>query len=262
MAEELDLPQHVLRFWETRFAQIRPMKRGGGRRYYRPDDVDLLRGIRRLLYGEGYTIKGVQRILKEQGLRHVAAFGQNGVLDPVPRGVALDADDEDDFAGLPDDPHGAGGHEPAALRPERRDDAATSSGHRREPVFQQRPAAASRAEPAPPLRAGHEPVPSVSNFPAAPPDEPDSFESFLPPLVGAGPAVPARGQGRSPADDPYRPVGVEARRDPQMRSDDLRGETAPPAPAPRARLSGDDLRILQTALAELLECKRLLDQSR
>ena len=67
VAEELDLPQHVLRFWETRFTQIRPMKRGGGRRYYRPDDVDLLRGIRHLLYGEGYTIRGVQRILKEQG---------------------------------------------------------------------------------------------------------------------------------------------------------------------------------------------------
>ncbi|MCC4245794.1 MerR family transcriptional regulator [Stappia indica] len=71
VADDLDLPQHVLRFWETRFAQIRPLKRGGGRRYYRPDDIDLLRGIRHLLYGEGYTIKGVQRILKEQGPRFV-----------------------------------------------------------------------------------------------------------------------------------------------------------------------------------------------
>src|SRR6202042_1630005 len=62
VADDLDLPQHVLRFWETRFAQIKPMKRGGGRRYYRPEDVDLLRGIRHLLYGEGYTIRGVQRI--------------------------------------------------------------------------------------------------------------------------------------------------------------------------------------------------------
>lgn len=72
VAEELKLPQHVLRFWETRFSQITPMKRGGGRRYYRPDDLSLLRGIRHLLYSEGYTIKGVQRILKEQGARHVA----------------------------------------------------------------------------------------------------------------------------------------------------------------------------------------------
>ena len=71
VAEDLDLPQHVLRFWETRFSQIKPMKRGGGRRYYRPDDIDLLRGIRHLLYDEGYTIKGVQKILKEQGERHV-----------------------------------------------------------------------------------------------------------------------------------------------------------------------------------------------
>jgi DNA-binding transcriptional MerR regulator len=72
VAEDLDLPQHVLRFWETRFTQIKPLKRGGGRRYYRPEDVDLLRAIRHLLYGEGYTIKGVQRILKEHGPRAVA----------------------------------------------------------------------------------------------------------------------------------------------------------------------------------------------
>ena len=61
VAQELDVPQHVLRFWESRFREIKPMKRGGGRRYYRPDDLDLLRGIRHLLYGEGYTIRGVQR---------------------------------------------------------------------------------------------------------------------------------------------------------------------------------------------------------
>jgi DNA-binding transcriptional MerR regulator len=76
VADELDLPQHVLRFWETRFAQIKPLKRGGGRRYYRPDDVDLLRGIRHLLYGEGYTIRGVQRILHEQGQRFVVSAGR------------------------------------------------------------------------------------------------------------------------------------------------------------------------------------------
>src|SRR5438309_9335242 len=74
VAQELDIPQHVLRFWETRFSQIKPMKRSGGRRYYRPDDVDLLRGIRRLLYGEGYTIRGVQRILKEHGVKAVQAL--------------------------------------------------------------------------------------------------------------------------------------------------------------------------------------------
>jgi DNA-binding transcriptional MerR regulator len=78
-AQELDVPQHVLRFWETRFAQVKPMKRGGGRRYYRPADVDLLKGIRVLLYGKGYTIRGVQRILREQGVAHVASIGRGDV---------------------------------------------------------------------------------------------------------------------------------------------------------------------------------------
>lgn len=71
VAVDLEVPKHVLRFWEGKFTQLRPLKRGGGRRYYRPEDVKLLRGIRQLLYGDGYTIKGVQRILREQGIRHV-----------------------------------------------------------------------------------------------------------------------------------------------------------------------------------------------
>ena len=72
VAEAMDLPQHVLRFWETRFPQIRPLKRAGGRRYYRPEDVERLKLIRRLLYDEGYTIKGVQKLFKEQGVQNVA----------------------------------------------------------------------------------------------------------------------------------------------------------------------------------------------
>ncbi len=79
VADGLSVPQHVLRFWETRFSQIRPMKRGGGRRYYRPNDVDLLKGIRQLLYGQGYTIRGVQRILKENGTAHVVAIGRGEI---------------------------------------------------------------------------------------------------------------------------------------------------------------------------------------
>jgi DNA-binding transcriptional MerR regulator len=71
VAETLDVPQHVLRFWETKFSQVRPMKRGGGRRYYRPEDIDLLRSIRNLLYDEGYTIKGVQKLLRDGGVRSV-----------------------------------------------------------------------------------------------------------------------------------------------------------------------------------------------
>ena len=69
VADELDVPQHVLRFWESKFAQVKPLKRGGGRRYYRPEDVELLRRIRALLYEDGYTIKGVQKLLRENGRR-------------------------------------------------------------------------------------------------------------------------------------------------------------------------------------------------
>lgn len=73
VADELQIPKHVLRFWEGRFPQIRPMKRGGGRRYYRPEDMELLRGIRSLLHAEGYTIRGVKKILREHGVDQVKA---------------------------------------------------------------------------------------------------------------------------------------------------------------------------------------------
>jgi DNA-binding transcriptional MerR regulator len=96
VAEDLDLPQHVLRFWETRFTQIRPLKRGGGRRYYRPEDVELLRAIRHLLYGEGYTIRGVQRILKEQGIKAVISLRPEGAALSSPRPSASRDEDEDD----------------------------------------------------------------------------------------------------------------------------------------------------------------------
>ena len=85
VAIELDVPQHVLRFWESRFAQIRPVKRAGGRRYYRPEDIDLLKGIRALLYSDGLTIRGVQKVLKERGLRHVADLGRGELRAPEPK---------------------------------------------------------------------------------------------------------------------------------------------------------------------------------
>jgi DNA-binding transcriptional MerR regulator len=100
VATDLDIPQHVLRFWETRFAQIKPMKRSGGRRYYRPDDVDLLKGIRRLLYGEGYTIRGVQRILKEHGIASVqrladhTAVASFGAIEKAVGQSLLEQDEE------------------------------------------------------------------------------------------------------------------------------------------------------------------------
>jgi DNA-binding transcriptional MerR regulator len=95
VADEIDVPQHVLRFWESRFPQIRPMKRGGGRRYYRPDDVDLLRGVRHLLYGEGYTIRGVQRILRENGVGFVqTVWSASSELPPDQEDETLDEDEE------------------------------------------------------------------------------------------------------------------------------------------------------------------------
>jgi DNA-binding transcriptional MerR regulator len=104
VAEDLDLPQHVLRFWETRFSQIRPLKRGGGRRYYRPDDVDLLKGIRHLLYGEGYTIKGVQRILKAEGVRFVQGVGRGEESVAPPPDMQAEAATETAAPAAPPEP--------------------------------------------------------------------------------------------------------------------------------------------------------------
>jgi DNA-binding transcriptional MerR regulator len=99
-AAELGVPQHVLRFWETKFSFIRPMKRAGGRRFYRRQDIDVLRGVRALLHGEGYTIKGVQRLHKEQGVRRLveagaaAPFGGEAPAVAGPIGAHADAPDE------------------------------------------------------------------------------------------------------------------------------------------------------------------------
>tara|TARA_B100000614_G_scaffold253400_1_gene267283 strand:- start:21 stop:449 length:429 start_codon:yes stop_codon:yes gene_type:complete len=71
VSKDLALPQHVLRFWETKFVQIKPIKRGGGRRYYRPEDIELLKGIKYLLYNDGYTIRGVQKVIKENGTKKI-----------------------------------------------------------------------------------------------------------------------------------------------------------------------------------------------
>lgn len=90
VADEIEVPQHVLRFWETKFPQVKPMKRGGGRRYYRPEDVEILRMIRGLLYDQGYTIKGVQKLLRDGGLR-MEAERSSVAVDNVPAPV-LEAD--------------------------------------------------------------------------------------------------------------------------------------------------------------------------
>ncbi len=96
VAAELAVPQHVLRFWESKFPQVKPMKRGGGRRYYRPQDLNLLRGIRHLLYGDGFTIRGVQKVLREQGVRFVVECGRGGTpamsITPAEGGDVPDLD--------------------------------------------------------------------------------------------------------------------------------------------------------------------------
>ena len=153
VADDLDIPQHVLRFWETRFTQIKPMKRSGGRRYYRPDDVDLLRGIRRLLYGEGYTIRGVQRILKENGIKSVQGLVDGTAApafkaprpDPKQAPIEDEHDDEPDDVELDDELEGQVDEDVAPIVARREPELAI----RREPVMQARrePDVVPRREP-------------------------------------------------------------------------------------------------------------------
>jgi DNA-binding transcriptional MerR regulator len=154
VADELDIPQHVLRFWETRFAQIKPMKRSGGRRYYRPDDVDLLKGIRRLLYGEGYTIRGVQRILKEHGIKSVqgiadqtTAVSFGAVEDAV--GLSMQEPEDGEAAGVDlDDEEGEGDIDYRFVDPD--EDGILASFKGRPPAAQPSAARAARERAAPP----------------------------------------------------------------------------------------------------------------
>ncbi|MEA2951674.1 MAG: hypothetical protein QOJ96_1194 [Alphaproteobacteria bacterium] len=148
VADDLDVPQHVLRFWESRFTQIRPMKRAGGRRYYRADDVDLLRGIRQLLYGEGYTIRGVQRILKEHGVKFVQNVWQAGAEQPAHRPGDDEADDVA-AASTADDVTGRGrglrGLLPSLLgRDAKAEVPSSAAGERREPALDDPKAAMSK----------------------------------------------------------------------------------------------------------------------
>ncbi|MCB2124505.1 MAG: MerR family transcriptional regulator [Rhodobacteraceae bacterium] len=119
VSDLLDTPAHVLRFWESRFAQVKPVKRAGGRRYYRPSDVALLGGIRKLLHDDGMTIRGVQKILREQGVRHVAALsaadvtaGETAAAQQEARVVSVPR-----AAAVPAAPP-RGGHWPAAATPD------------------------------------------------------------------------------------------------------------------------------------------------
>ena len=232
VAAELDLPQHVLRFWETKFAQVKPIKRAGGRRYYRPGDVELLRGIRSLLYGEGYTIRGVQRILREQGARKVIGLARGEPLtdipadDPTPRDEPRFDFEDDDEDGAP-------------------------------PVRPGRAVLAARAvDAAEEAEAGEE----EDGEPALPP------RRRAPEAGQAAVSAPRRELSvGDPDDDGPVPRGIRTddedgghrssalRFFDRLRGDVGRGEGA---------LSRDEIRSLQATLFELLECKRLLDQAR
>lgn len=188
VADDLDVPQHVLRFWETRFSQIKPMKRSGGRRYYRPDDVNLLRGIRRLLYGEGYTIRGVQRILREHGVKSV----QN-LADGMP----------DHATALFDAP--ARGSDEAAMEEVADDEAFEVDVPPSEKPGKAFPAPLSLDELGPPL---HEPTAAILPKPVAvKPAEPASAhgpsgaEAYAPPSVRRGARPLDRGKLQAALDD-------------------------------------------------------------
>jgi DNA-binding transcriptional MerR regulator len=223
VAEELDLPQHVLRFWESRFPNIKPLKRGGGRRYYRPEDVDLLRGIRRLLYSDGYTIKGVQRILREQGVRTVQSVGQGldvANLTALPPNSPLEN-------GAPDGENGHNDALAAVLAPP--DDSRPQNDAEDESSVPQALAMAQSA-PLPKNRpiaeAGGVAVAQVVKVAATKEQVPIAAAS-----VAVGPGAAAT---------------VAA------------GPVAMPSPQ---SLAARDLDLLEQALAELEACRRLLDRA-
>jgi DNA-binding transcriptional MerR regulator len=227
VAAELDLPQHVLRFWETKFTQVKPIKRAGGRRYYRPGDVELLRGIRSLLYGEGYTIRGVQRILREQGARKVIGLARGEALTDIPPDDAQPRDeprfefeDEEDDA-----PPVRPGRAVLAAR-------AVDAAEEAEAEADEAP------EPAVPRRRAPEP---------APPPPRRELTLGDPDLEGPVP----KGIRTDDEDGSHRSSAL--RFFDRLRGDVGRGDGA---------LSRDEIRSLQATLFELLECKRLLDQAR
>jgi DNA-binding transcriptional MerR regulator len=227
VAEELDLPQHVLRFWESRFPHIKPLKRGGGRRFYRPEDIDLLRGIRRLLYADGYTIKGVQRILREQGVRTVQSVGQGldvAALTTLSQNSPLDVDapDENEHDGAP-----------AAI------DVLTAPDDSRAPEDKKneggapRVLAPARSAPlpknGPTVEAGLVAMAQVAKVEAA-----------MEQVPGAAASVAAA---------PVAAVAVAV------------SPIAAPSPSTTAGLAVRDLDCLKKALAELEACRRLLDKA-
>jgi DNA-binding transcriptional MerR regulator len=291
-ADVLDLPQHVLRFWETRFSQIKPMKRSGGRRYYRPSDIALLQGIRHLLYDEGYTIKGVQRILREQGIAHVVSFADQTVAGPpanppAARPVPAPQPVAPTIGPAPDPPQISTPQ--TSLEPARPDPVRAALSGRTEPapsaqpVTQQAPAsppvaappAASTSQvPSPPV------VPTTSNLRFVAEPEPTAVhdealhastpQSAAPPTpqLGAAPSQPLPqpvAAGVAPPSAPFTPSPVPpaATPAPTAAAQPLPQATRPPGAAEvGGSLSPNQTEALVQALRTLMECKSQLDQAR
>lgn len=279
VADDLDLPQHVLRFWETRFGQIKPMKRAGGRRFYRPQDVELLRGIRHLLYSEGLAIRGVQKILREQGPKHVAAIGR-GEADantPIeaprpklkPARFRETADEAQAFFPFSDTSSDRAA-EPPSREPRQATLRAADDGIDDED-FQ--PAAYAKR------RRKDPPMTSAPTDPAPPPQAPvaprRAETPSLRPEVRLRPADDTAGfDGDQGFEDEPLPKGILAEDEmptPEPEAhhsgfrflDRLKREPQQPAAGKGgSTLSREDVRDLQAALFELLECKRLLDRTR
>ncbi|MFN0263446.1 MerR family transcriptional regulator [Tepidamorphus sp. 3E244] len=270
VADDLEVPQHVLRFWETRFSQIKPMKRGGGRRYYRPDDVDLLRGIRKLLYGDGFTIKGVQRILKDRGVRHVIDIGAGR----MPGGEMAAAPEPAAPVLVQPTP------QPAAPAPAPIATPAPPAPATAAPAPAAQSAPAPTPAPAPP--AAPEPTPAPATAPASTTKPASGDETELPPLprldslrifahdrVAASQPqepAPAKAPAAPPAPQPAPAPTAEKPPAAAPAQPAAEGKAEPPIAVPAVgrigeSLSADDIRRLQSVLFELGECRNLLTEA-
>jgi DNA-binding transcriptional MerR regulator len=261
VADDLDLPQHVLRFWETRFAQIRPLKRGGGRRYYRPEDIDLLKGIRHLLYGEGYTIRGVQRIIKESGVKAIQAIGRGEGAGSLPKPKGPDIIE-------PSDHQGEGAPPPASGLRASLKGLFRSGGS---DALRPSPSLALESDAAlPPLGGdsyGHRPFAATRQEPVLdlPPSDQGPFDRVREEAAAAPPAYPVPQAGT-----PSGHAGTNGHSTSNGHARQTEAE-APPAPVSRAAavepvkaaptLTADDVRKLQAAIYELSECRKRLDQA-
>jgi DNA-binding transcriptional MerR regulator len=260
VAEELDLPQHVLRFWESRFPHIKPLKRGGGRRYYRPEDIDLLRGIRRLLYSDGYTIKGVQRILREQGVRTVQAVGQGQEVPNLaaPQDISdqnIPGDQDIQGGDAPGNESGANGEAADVLTPPDGRPFADAEDENGGPLASEphAPVIMGRSAPLPkngPMAGvGATAMPQVARV---------GMPKRQAPVASASP-VAAQSSGAGPADSRLASPAAAPSLSRMSQGVVLQGMAAREA-ADRG-LAAPDLVRLKQALAELEACRRLLDKA-